>query len=281
MERLSVDGLEVALIDEGQGPPLVFLHNGGTSHAIWLPMMERLCDRFRVIAMDLPGYGASETPEGGATMDTHVAVVDALIRERALNSPVLVGNCMGSAISLTYQQRHPGVLRGLILINPLTAATMASGRLAPFIRFKSAAPELSSKVYGLVKKLKMPRWSAAPIIRAQLGRSGARAGLSSHEPLVSCHASEGQLESLISVLDDIDSYRAVDEYERSEAHPPVAVIWGADNKILLPSSAAQLQRRLQPELVASVDGGGHLVMLEEPDKVEEYISSFISTLPAL
>lgn len=278
MEELTIGGHRVAFVRQGSGPPLLFLHNGGTSHAIWLPVMERLRARHEVVAVDLPGYGRSSAPAEGATMRTHVAMVDEFIRRLELDAPILVGNCMGSAISLTYQARHPGTVRGLVLLNPLTRATLSEGRFGVFLRFRRSLPGPARVVYKAVGRLRLPRWSARSTLKMQLGDSGRRQGLETMEPLVACHASKSHLASLLSVLDDSDAYAALDDYERAARHPPTWVVWGEQNEVLPPESGKKLLEALAPERVVRVPEGGHLVMLEEPELLARLIAEFVASL---
>src|SRR5690554_6066886 len=72
---LDVGGHRIAYVDEGEGMPLFFLHNGGTSHAIWTPVMKELAPRYRVVAIDLLGYKTSDRPGNGYTMERYVDIV--------------------------------------------------------------------------------------------------------------------------------------------------------------------------------------------------------------
>ncbi|MBX3184988.1 MAG: alpha/beta hydrolase [Polyangiaceae bacterium] len=280
MDEAHVLGEKVAFVRAGEGPPLVFLHNGGTSHSIWLPVIEQLRSEFTCVAIDLLGYGASSHPEGGATMDLHVEVLAQLLRQLSLRDPVLIGNCMGSAISLTFTARHPGAARALVLVNPLTRRTLSAGRLAPFVKFRAALPGAAARVYGAASKLRLPSWTARPVLATQLGKSGRRQGLQAHAPLVACHASNGQLGSLLSVLDDLDAYGSLDDFERPEGHPPTLLLWGEENQVLPPRAIERLARALKPEVKAGIPGAGHLVMLEEPSLVAASIRRFVGSLTA-
>ena len=65
LRRLVVRGHSVRYLDRGQGEPLVFVHNGGMDHRLWEAQVAHFAPGRRVIALDLPGFGASDAwPEG-------------------------------------------------------------------------------------------------------------------------------------------------------------------------------------------------------------------------
>ena len=106
--------LEVA----GDGPPLVFIHGLGTSMETWLACRNILQDRYRVIALDLPGHGQSTvtTEPSDYARDRVLEHLDAVISdldERA----VLVGHSLGGYLSLAYAATRPGVLRGIVVLS--------------------------------------------------------------------------------------------------------------------------------------------------------------------
>ncbi len=279
MRALEFRGHRIVYVDEGLEtdgrPALLFLHNGGTSHAIWLGVMARLVDRYRVVAIDLLGYGDSDHPGHGYTMEMYVSLVGHVVETLELARPVLVGNCMGSAISLNYALGNPEGARALVVINPLTQATLKAGALGGFVRFYRAAPGVAGPVYGAASKFRLPRWSAGTTLAMQLGKSGRAQGLQRHAGLVACHSSAGQLRSIVGVLEDMEAYAALDQFEKPEGFPPMMVVWGAQNQILSAKVGVQLSQKLRPEREETVLQGGHLAMLEEPGQVAQWIESFL------
>ena len=80
MKQLSVNGIEIAYLDEGKGPAVVIAHCSSASHKEWLPLMETLKSDWRVLAPDLIGYGqsapwpADQPSSVGADVDVVLAV---------------------------------------------------------------------------------------------------------------------------------------------------------------------------------------------------------------
>jgi pimeloyl-ACP methyl ester carboxylesterase len=106
------------IIDEGGGPPLLFLHHFGGSSRSWRGVIDRLSHRYRCIAPDLPGFGTAADRPGPFTTAAAADVIIALIEALALQDYRIVGHSMGGKIALAVAAREPPGLRGLILLAP-------------------------------------------------------------------------------------------------------------------------------------------------------------------
>jgi len=80
--RLNVAGVSTALLEGGDGPPVVLLHGQGGFAAMWAPIITGLVPTHHVIAPDLPGLGASVAPDGPPGAETVLAWLDDLISVR-------------------------------------------------------------------------------------------------------------------------------------------------------------------------------------------------------
>lgn len=277
MHVLSWNNASIAYVRKGAGIPLLFIHNGGTSHAIWLDVIDRLADRYDCIALDLLGYGASSKPQSGYTMDEYVALIVALLDALELPSAFLVGNCMGSAISVHTARSYPERVRGLVLINPLTEATFQAGWLAAALALRQRAPRLAAPLFRGLGALQLPRWTAPLTLAFQLGRSGRKRGVQKHEGLQECHSSEGQLRSMLAVLDDIDAYAEVDRFVPPAYFPPIMTVWGEQNRVLSAHAGEALNATLRPRTAYRLPDCGHLLMMESPDELASMIRTFVET----
>lgn len=276
MQHLPFRDWTIAYRRMGIGPSVLFLHNGGTSHRIWLDVMETLADRFDVIAIDLLGYGESSKPGESYTMDVYVDLVRTVLDTLDIRDVALVGNCMGSAISLHFARQYPDRVRQLVLINPLTEATFSGGWLAGVLKARQLAPSLVGGVYRAISGIRLPRWTAGSTLEFQVGRRGRKRGVHKDASLQQLHTSDGQLRSLLAVLADIDAYAALDQPGFSTGLPPIYSIWGESNRILSAKVGQRLNGTLQPRSAHSLPDCGHLVMMEAPQEVAALIASFLT-----
>ena len=115
---LDIDGCRLHYIDEGDGPALLLLHGNPTWSFLYRNIVRRLQQRFRCIALDLPGFGLSTAASGyGFTPAEHARVVERFVLDMALGSFTPVAHDWGGPIGLAVSSHHPERVRGVVLTN--------------------------------------------------------------------------------------------------------------------------------------------------------------------
>jgi pimeloyl-ACP methyl ester carboxylesterase len=117
--RLQLAGMSTAVLEGGDGPPMLLLHGPGEFAGAWLPVLPHLVRTHRVIAPDLPGQGTCGTPDGPLDADRVLRWLDELIERTCPSPPVLVGRVIGGAIGARFAADHPGRLAHLVLVDTL------------------------------------------------------------------------------------------------------------------------------------------------------------------
>lgn len=278
MYSFDFRGLPVAYIRHGQGEPVVFIHNGGTSHAIWAHVLPLLSDRHEVFALDLPGFGASPQPVGGCTLSDHIDLLAAFVDAHQLAPVRLVGNCMGSAIALGLAMRLPQDVAALVLLNPLTDATYSAGRLGSTLWLHKQLPRLAQAIHGGLRRLTLPGLVGEQALAFQFGAGGRAAGLQRTPELGAYFSREGQMDALLGVLEDVPSYGVFDALQPTADFPPRCTIWGLENRVLSAEAGRRLNRTLKPQRAEWLEGCGHLAMLEQPAVVAGIIREFFDAM---
>lgn len=124
--QLELAGVSTAVLEGGDGPPIVLLHGHGEFAAVWTRVVPDLVRTHRVIVPDLPGQGASTVREGRLDTSTVLAWLDELIGQTCGSPPVLVGHLLGGAIAARYAVNHSDRLAHLVLVD--TMGWRGSGR---------------------------------------------------------------------------------------------------------------------------------------------------------
>lgn len=280
MKTFDYQGKPIRYVHEGRGEPLIFIHNGGTSHTIWRDIVPRFTDRYEVFAPDLPGFGASAKPQAGYTLVDYVRMLEAFIDTHQLGPVRIVGNCMGSAMALSYAMRHPEDVRALVLINPLTDATFLAGWIGSALWLRKKAPGPSHVITGVLENVRLPHLLSEHALAFQFGSIGRKKKLHLTPELCACFTSEGQMPSLMGVFDDLAEYAVLDRFRPGPDFPPICTIWGEENRVLSAKAGRKLNETLQPERQEWLEDCGHLVMMEKPDVVSAIIDDFLSTRKA-
>lgn len=101
----------------GSGPALVFLHGFCESKAVWQDFVAPLGAEYRVISLDLPGFGYNDAPREDYTMESAAAFVQQVLAELQVEKCVVVGHSMGGYVALALAERWPRLLAGLSLFH--------------------------------------------------------------------------------------------------------------------------------------------------------------------
>jgi haloalkane dehalogenase len=115
---LDTSAGRVHYIDEGEGPTLLFLHGNPTWSFLWRKVIVALRDRFRCVALDDPGFGLSEHPDGyGYTPKEHSEIVAEVMRALDLEDVTIVGHDWGGPIGMRVALDELPRVRGLVMSN--------------------------------------------------------------------------------------------------------------------------------------------------------------------
>lgn len=247
--------------DTGSGDtaPLVFLHGLADRAETWSLMLPGLRRLGNIYAPDLPGFGASPPPPGcrSATIEQHVTAMTAYLREYVGRPVLLVGSSMGGWIAARIAAREPGLVLGLVLLDPGGAALNGVRSWLPFLRYLllDSTEARRRTLAALYHTVPLPLY-AAPDVLIELF----------HQPNV--------LDLLVHLTrDDLLSAR-----ELQQIAAATLLIWGASDRFLPAESLTFFQsniRRVQCQIIARC---GHLPQHEHPFQTMRLIRSFLDDI---
>jgi pimeloyl-ACP methyl ester carboxylesterase len=166
--RLLLAGHQTALLEGGDGPPVVLLHGAGEFAASWMRVIPELAEAHRVIAPDLPGHGASQPAGEPLNAATVIAWLAELIERTCPSPPTLVGHLLGGAIAARFAIDHPDRLSRLVLVD-----TYGLGRFWPTPRYALAMLAFTARpTQGTQERLFRQCTVDLDGLREQLGERG-------------------------------------------------------------------------------------------------------------
>jgi pimeloyl-ACP methyl ester carboxylesterase len=121
LSAASVDGLTIHSTTTGKGPNTVFLVHGWTcDETTWTEQVPALAKQYRVITLDLPGHGKSDSPKDGKlSMDLFARAIEAVRAEVNVDHIVLAGHSMGTPVVLRYARLYPEHTAALVFVDGL------------------------------------------------------------------------------------------------------------------------------------------------------------------
>nr|HQU59328.1 alpha/beta hydrolase [Saprospiraceae bacterium] len=112
MKSITFQNKKIAYQSEGKGVPVVLLHGFCEDRTLWDEFSTSLLEEsFRVIRIDLPGFGKSEVI-AGATIEQMAEAVRAVLKTLGQEQVVLIGHSMGGYVSLAFARLFPEALMG-------------------------------------------------------------------------------------------------------------------------------------------------------------------------
>ncbi|KAI8627159.1 Alpha/Beta hydrolase protein [Xylariaceae sp. FL1651] len=165
MPCLNIGGSSIFYVDEGDGPPLLFIHGWTCDVQDWvfqLPYFQAL--GYRTIAFDTRGHGRSSVPQEGseAELSPETTVNDAVMLLEQLGitnarSVTVFGHSSGCLIASLLALRQPTLVKALVLISPMYYRPAAEG-LAPGRKLDSDAHGFVNKIFEGSGTVETPGW---------------------------------------------------------------------------------------------------------------------------
>jgi pyruvate dehydrogenase E2 component (dihydrolipoamide acetyltransferase) len=117
--RVTVEGRQIHVGQTGgEGTPIVLLHGFAGDLNGWLFNIDALREVGPVVALDLPGHGASAKDVGDGSLLSLAAIVASALDQLGMSQAHLVGHSLGAAVAIQIALLRPGLARSLILIAP-------------------------------------------------------------------------------------------------------------------------------------------------------------------
>jgi pimeloyl-ACP methyl ester carboxylesterase len=251
----------------GNRPVLVLVHGLANSLEIWGRVRDKLAVRFRVIGLDLPGFGCASRPDAAYDGPFFASQLKAFLDGLDLKSPMLVGNSLGASVVLHLCELAPGRIAKAVLAAPggfgrRTNLTMRCaalpvigswlGRPTPFNNRLTLSLAIHNKSNLTPELLALTnRYAAIPGSNMSFVRT-LQSG-------VGLHGSRDRV--------------AIARLARKFATPAL-IVWGRQDRIFPANQAERAASLLPRSEVLYIDRCGHYPQWEQPDLFAEAIERF-------
>jgi pimeloyl-ACP methyl ester carboxylesterase len=253
--------VDIVFERRGDGPPLLLMHGIGHRWQAWEPVIDLLAKERDVIAVDLPGFGASPPLPPGTPYDleTVVTVLGEFTERLGLDRPHVAGNSLGGLFALEAADRGlacsvtalspagfytPFELRYAALV--LRASRLGAGIPATTMRRLARSPRLRGLMFGMIYG--RPDLIGVDILLAD---AAALRGAVGFEPTLRA----GRTTTFRGKVQDV----------------PVTIAWGTRDRLLRSSQAVRAQQALPHARFVWLQGCGHVPMGDDPQLVAQVL----------
>jgi pimeloyl-ACP methyl ester carboxylesterase len=265
--RLFLNGVETAVLEGGQGAPVVLLHGPGTYGAHWLDILPSLARTHHFVAPDLPGHGESGMFAVSADPALLSGWLDHLIERTCPAPPVLVGSTLGGAIAARFARDHGHRLAGLVLVDALGLTDFR-----PTAEFGATLNDYLSAPGPLTYDRLWDHCAFdVPALRTRLGqqwdllKAYTLDRMGAPDRLAAMRSLMGQF-GMTAIPPDLLSDIAV----------PTTLIWGREDRATPLAIAEEASRRLGWNLLV-IDAAADDPALERPDA---FMTALLAALPS-
>ncbi|MCC8928001.1 MULTISPECIES: alpha/beta fold hydrolase [Nocardiaceae] len=282
MKTYELDSVELhkdtlRYVDIGDGPPVILVHGLLGSHMSWAGQIERLSERYRVIAPDLFGHGSSDKPSGDYSLSSHAATIRDLLDHLGIDSAPMVGHSLGGGIVMQTVYLFPERVDCLALVSSgglgpevsllLKAATLPGSELVLPILASDWVRKNAENVIGQLDRWGLPVKPGASM--AETWRSfqtvadkGSRGAF-----LASTRAVVGPRGQTVSAKQHFAKFETM----------PSLLIWGSKDRMIPASHADNIRREVPNSRVEIFPSAGHFPQLDEPDLFFRILDEFLSS----
>ncbi|MDQ6807592.1 MAG: alpha/beta fold hydrolase [Actinomycetota bacterium] len=269
----------VSTLTMGSGPDVLLIHGLGGTRASLFETAADLSPRYRVHAIDLPGFGSSSKPATGA-YNAHwfAEIVLGLLDELGISRAHIVGNSMGGRVAIEVGLQAPERVGGLGLLCPGVAFVRRG--LHPIVRL--LRPEFGMLPHTLHRSLIASQFWAMFHDR---DRIDPEVGSLMVEEFRRIYASRGARYAFLSSARNIyleAPFGRHGFYPRlADLEPPALFVWGSHDPVIPPAFGRHVRQWLPSAEQVIMQGCGHVPQVERPEECNRLLLDFFARVEAM
>ncbi|MCC6299044.1 MAG: alpha/beta hydrolase [Anaerolineales bacterium] len=248
MQKININGIELAYERRGKGTPLVLLHGYPLDHHTWDFVAPALEGTFDLILPDLRGFGESSTVETQYTLDDFASDIAGLLNHLGIQKAAIAGHSMGGYVALAFLKNYAERVSGLGLVSTQTLADPPDRKEG---RYKSAAEVAEKGIGGVVETMK-PKFSPS-----EEHQNAVTAIMQRQQPAAFIGA-------LKAMAERMDTSSLLASFKL-----PVVIIHGDKDSLVAVDRAREIKNALPHAHFVELQGVGHLPMMEAVNETAE------------
>lgn len=258
LEKISANGISLAVQRCGEGQPLVLIHGLASSMSLWAGIDQDQLAGTQIISYDLRGHGASERASGAHTLAKHVADLKGLLAALSLQRAVFAGLSLGGMIAMELAASNPDMVAGLALLDT-TAAFPQTTRDLFFELASSASFNGMSAITEKFLQLSFSQqfMDANPKMIATI-RKGMLA------------SDAGSIAAASRMVAKIDLHSRL-----AAISCPTTIIVGALDQLTPPELAQELFEGIEGAQIHILPSSGHASAVEQPQEVTSLLAQLV------
>jgi len=262
----EVAGVRIHYQEKGTGTPLVLIHGYASSTYSWKDVFDPLSEKYRVIAIDLKGFGFSEKPDGDYTRRAQGEIVAGLLDHLKIEKAWLAGNSMGGETALNVALYRPEKVIGLILINSAGVQVPGGTSVAPWY--------LQVPVLGQV--LTSLALTSDKLVRSGLEKSFYDDAKISDERVNYYYQPVKTRNGQFAARQARSQFFLYPvESEINKLKIPNLIIWGDRDEVIPVEAGRKINSLINGSKLVIIENCGHVPQEELPDRVLAEMRSFI------
>jgi abhydrolase domain-containing protein 6 len=265
-EQLTVSDLNIHYYQGGpaSGEALILLHGFAADKDNWLRFSRHLTQDYRVIAVDLPGFGESDLPPGSYDVGTQAERLANILDALGIRQAHVLGNSMGGHIAALFAARYPDRVHSLALFGNAGIDAPRQSELYQRLRQDGANPLVVRKIEDFQALLEFV-FVEPPYLPESLKTHLAERAM----------ANAAHYDRVFEQL--VNRYIPL-EHELPKISAPTLILWGKQDRVLDVSSIEVMQPLLRKPSVVIMDNVGHAPMLERPEESALLYRRFLADL---
>ncbi|MFN8256234.1 MAG: alpha/beta hydrolase [Bacteroidales bacterium] len=278
-KKIILNHISINYSELGNGNPLIFLHNGGGFWQSWYYQIKYFSQKYKVYAIDWPGFGGSGLPNGLLSLDLLVEILSSFMLNLNIPKACFIGNCIGASATLKFAILFPDKVDKLILLNICPGDKVIPGWIfRKLIRKLNQTGVLKSLFENILKFIFLKTWVKNKFPGILFGESYYPDDALALE-YIEKFKQPDQTESRVNLLFSVFTYN-LDTILKGHVPPEHMMIWGRENKVVpLISFGWNSARILKSKQFEIVENAGHLCAYESPGIVNSLIENYLENKP--